>query len=731
MKGDLVLFHVIWFPFAAAFLCYLTGKWHKMIRDRFLQLSVILEMGLMALAAAAYFQEVGLAADPTISSFHVGELQFMWEGFCMQGLYLKLDGFRLLYGCIAALMWMMTGIFSREYFAHYHNRNRYYFFYLLTLGSTMGVFLSGDLYTTFIFFEIMSLTSYVWVIHDEKPAAMKAGEIYLAIAVIGGLVMLMGLFLLYDAAGTLRMSELHDAVRSVMQEKAGQIYAAGFCMLFGFGAKAGMFPLHVWLPKAHPVAPAPASALLSGILTKTGVFGVLVVSAEIFRYDPAWGRLVLYLGTITMFGGAFLAIFSIDLKRTLACSSMSQIGFILVGVGMMELLGAENALAVRGTILHMVNHSMIKLILFMAAGVVYMNLHALDLNEIRGFGYRKPLLKGIFLMGAMSIGGIPGWSGYVSKTLLHESIVEYAEELAAHGEPSLWISGIEWIFLLTGGMTIAYMTKLFVAVFLEQHPDRQQEYDAKTAYMNKESIFALLVPTVLLVLMGFLPYHTMNRAADLAQGFLHGEMPAHVVHYFSLTNLKGAVISMTIGALVYFGLIRKFLMGKDEKGRTCYLNLWPRWLDLEDLVYRPVFAKAAVALAGYVCGIIDRMHLVQNLLKAAVEVSAFLSRICDYLVDMVLVLFRSTTHKSRTERRVYLIGSRVSRTLGKILDQVVWLMNHTIRRNNPIERSYVVTFAEWEEMMSRTSRLISASLSFGLMLAAIGLALTLAYLLWW
>ena len=121
----------------------------------------------------------------------------------------------------------------------------------------------------------------------------------------------------------------------------------------------------------------------------------------------------------------------------------------------------------------------------------------------------------------------------------------------------------------------------------------------------------------------------------------------------------------------------------------------------------------------------------QNLLKGALEVSAFLSRVCDYLMDTVLVLFRSTTHKSRTERHVYLIGSVFSRTLGKILDQIVRVINHTIRRKNPIERSFVVTFAEWEEMINRTNRLIGASLSFGLMLAAIGLALTLVYLLWW
>ncbi len=717
MSGNFELFHIVWFPFAAAFLCYLVGLRQKKVRDRLLQLSVITEMGLVVWAVLSWLR--------------LGELTFIWEGFCMQGIYLKMDGFRVLYGCIAAFMWMMTGIFSREYFAHYRNRNRYYFFYLLTLGATLGVFLSGDFYTTFIFFELMSLTSYVWVVHDEKPAAMKAGEIYLAIAIIGGLVMLMGLFLLYDAAGTLRMSELYTAVAAVSAQKQTQLYAAGLCMLFGFGAKAGMFPLHIWLPKAHPVAPAPASALLSGILTKTGVFGVLAVCTEIFRYDPQWGKLVLYLGVITMFGGALLAVFSIDLKRTLACSSMSQIGFILVGAGMLELLGEENALAVRGTILHMVNHSIIKLVLFMAAGVVYMNLHQLDLNDIRGFGRRKPFLKGVFLMGALSIGGIPGWSGYVSKTLLHESIVEYTEELAVHGEPLLWIHAIEWLFLFTGGMTIAYMTKLFIAVFVEEHPVRQKEFDEKKYYMNGESIFALLTPAVLLVLMGFFPYLTMNRIADQARGFLHGAEPVHAVHYFSLGNLKGAVISLAIGALVYFGFIRKFLIGKNDDQERVYLNVWPDWMDIEDLIYRPVLQKAAVTIVAGLSRIIDQMYVTQMLLKILLNVTAFFSRICDHLVDGILLFFRSTTHRSKTEQHIYLIGTRLSRTFGRILDNCVRVLNRTILRKRPVERSFVVTFAEWEEMARKTNRLISASLSFGLMLAAIGLALTLVYLLWW
>ena len=192
-------------------------------------------------------------------------------------LCLEFSGFRLIYFMIALLMWSVSLLFSKEYYAHYENKARYYGFMILTLLATLGVFLSADMMTAFVFFEVMSVSSYVWVAQEETAEALGAGITYLAVAIIGGMVMLMGLFLLYDAAGTLRIDMLRDAVAAVWNEKSGQFYAAGFCMLFGFGAKAGMFPLHFWLPKAHPAAPAPASALLSGILTKCGIFGIIIL----------------------------------------------------------------------------------------------------------------------------------------------------------------------------------------------------------------------------------------------------------------------------------------------------------------------------------------------------------------------------------------------------------------------------------------------------------------------
>ncbi len=608
---------------------------------------------------------------------------------CGQGLYMKLDGFRLIYCCIALFMWAVSMLFSKEYFAHYSHKVRYYSFLLITMFATLGVFLSADFLTMFIFFEIMSLSSYVWVAQEETAEALKAGVTYLAVAVIGGMVMLMGLFLLNHAAGTLRMEELFEAVQAVWSEKSMQIYAAGFLMLFGFGAKAGMFPLHFWLPKAHPVAPAPASALLSGILTKCGVFGILVLTAEVFVHDLTWGAVVLILGTVGMVVGAVLGVFSVNLKRTLACSSVSQIGFILVGVGMQCFLGEENALAVRGTFLHMVNHSLIKLLLFNCAGVVYMNLHALDLNEVRGFGRKKPFFMGCFLMGALGIGGMPLWNGYVSKTLLHEGIVEYIAHLTHLGESAVLFQALEWIFLFSGGLTVAYMLKLFICLFVEKHPTKQAEYDAKDNYMSLLSKIVIGFAAIVLPILGFFPGKTMDVMADMVMDFMRSGELAHEVHYLTWINLKGGLISIVIGIVVYVFVIRRFFV-KDGN----YVNLWPEKLDLESIFTKIVllFLKVLGSLCEFTDGFLTKWCTVEHLLK---NLGMFIS-IPERLPEAVVGFLKKHIFVETTEKP----------------------------ENELVEKLH----AQYDQKVD-TIRLIGSSLSFGLLFACIGLILTIIYLL--
>ena len=186
----MMLYLLVFLPMLLAPMSWLLGRRSKKVRDGF-----VILVGLAELA----FAVLGALGGGTTASV-------LWA--CDLGLRFELDGFRTVYCVVLSFMWAMTLLFSPDYFAHHHNRNRYYFFQLLTLGATMGVFLAADLFTAFIFFEVMSFTSFTWVIQEETPGAIRAAKTYLSVAVIGGLVALMGLFLLWKTLGTLTIAEL-------------------------------------------------------------------------------------------------------------------------------------------------------------------------------------------------------------------------------------------------------------------------------------------------------------------------------------------------------------------------------------------------------------------------------------------------------------------------------------------------------------------------------------------
>ena len=555
------------------FLSYCIGRHSRKARDYFADFVCFVE--LLAAIFSCKFQGS----------------EFFVPGVCGLGIKFALDGFRYIYAVIIAFMWFVTTVFTREYLRHHRNRNRYYLYVLMTLGSIMGVFLSGDLYTTFLFFEMMSLFSYIMVVQEETPEAQRAAQTYLAIAIIGGLVTLTGLILFYAKAGTLDIAELG---RLNLKDKS-DLYMPGLLIFVGFAAKAAIFPSHIWLPTAHTAAPAPSSALLSGLLTKSGVFGVIVLSAGPFLHDSQWGLILIVLALITMTLGAVLAVFSINLKRTLACSSMSQLGFILTGIAMQCFLGADNDLAVRGTVLYMVGHSLVKLVLFFCAGVVFMNTHQLNLNEIRGFGRGKKILMFAFVMGGLGLMGAPLWNGYIGKTLIHESIVEHVHALSGSGK--LFFEIAEWLFLISGGLTASYVIKLFVALFVATpSPNLHQ----KEIYIEPLNAALLTFSALILPVIGFFPNALGDAIGIAGSPFMNGPAHHHAVNYFSFENLEGAFISVAVGVGVYFLFIRKFLI-KDEE----YLNLWPERLNIENLLFRPVIAGILPFVGALFARVVD------------------------------------------------------------------------------------------------------------------------------
>ena len=680
-------------PMLGAVLCYVTGRRSKSLRN-------------IAVGAVGLLTLLGCLLT------WGGELSFELPGFCGLGLSFRADGFRSLYATVAAFMWALTGLFSPDYFTHYRNRNRYYFFNLMTLGATLGVFLSDDLYTAFIFFEVMSLASYAWVAHEETDGAMKAAGTYLAVAVIGGLTTLMGLFLLWHDLGTLRFAELRQIMGSFgewcaasgLEETAlrQRVSIGSWLVLFGFAAKAGLFPLHIWLPKAHPVAPAPASALLSGILTKSGVFGLIVICADLRFGSAAFGNALLLPACVTMFVGALLALFSVDLKRTLACSSMSQIGFITVGLSVMVLMGEEGGMAASGALMHMVNHSLIKLCLFMCAGVVYMNLHRLDLNDIRGFGRKKPLLHLVFLLGALSIACVPPLgSGYISKSLIHEGLLELIEALKETGGAWQGMKAAEVLFLVSGGLTVAYMLKLYLCLFWEKNKDaeRQAAFDGMKGYARPLTKAVLLCSAVLLPLLGLLPDLLFTPLAERSMRFFGQTLPAHIA-YFSGENLLGAAKSIGIGAVVYLLIVRRLLM-KDG----AYLDRWPKALDLETLIYRPLLLRALPGAFGAV------------------------TRLIAEAPEAVVLALRRTILSKNVSTVAVPVGNRMTYAVGQGLNRCALLLNRTLCRRHPLRTDHELTLGYRWQQFNRRGKGITHSLSYGLLLMAVGLLATCVYLL--
>ncbi|MBQ3078420.1 MAG: sodium:proton antiporter [Clostridia bacterium] len=634
------------------------------------------------------------------------DAEFSLEGICALGVSFRADGFRAMYACLASFMWFMTSLLSERYFAHYHNRTRYYFFNLLTLMGTLGVFLSDDLYTTFIFFEIMSMASYPWVAHDENPGAMRAAATYLGVAVLGGMVTLMGMFLMHQEIGSLSFHAISEATAE------GRLNVSAGLILFGFIAKAGAVPLQIWLPKAHPVAPAPASALLSGMLTKTGLFGVLVISMNLYRGNYVFGCIMLALALVTMLLGAVLGVFSTNLKRTLACSSMSQIGYILTGVACGVLLGEHGSLAMAGAVGHMVNHSVLKLVLFMAAGVVYMNIHKLELNDIRGFGRGKPFLNIVFLLGALGLAGVPLFNGYASKTLIHEGLVEWVHE--THGQFIFQFS--EWVFLFAAGLTTAYVLKIYIAVFWQKNADAetQAKYDGMNkTYIDLRSRIALILSSCLIPILGVFPNDTLLKLYDVSKHFLH-QYDMHEVAFCNLVNLKGGAITLGIGTIVYLTVVRFFMYNKD-KG---YIDRWPKWLDLENAVYRPVFTRFVPWVLSVISGCLN--VLTDCFHRVFMFLIVLASRIMDEGMDRIALFVREALfiHRANGPRP----GTKTSyaASLRRALDA----FSRAAARVSPRLRGDMRDVTDLRYGSSYTN-----SVTFGLLLCTLGIVFALVYAL--
>lgn len=326
----------------------------------------------------------------------------------------RVDALSYITGLVASILWTLASVYSIGYMEHGHSLKRYNIFSLLSYVGMLGVPFTGNLFSLYIFFELLSVASYVMVIHEETEEAKSAGLVYLFMGVTGGLILLFSMIATYSIAGTGDFSEF-SRIGIGLQRLHDSPYfpLIFFGFILGFGVKAGLFPVHIWLPMAHPVAPAPGSALLSGVMIKAGAYGILRTIFSIVGWEFMKGQWFLYiifaLAAINIFLGSAVAIKQTEIKRMLAYSSIAQIGYIILGAVLLSYSGLI------GSALHIFNHAFIKGTLFLCAGAIIHQTGLRQISDFEGMGKRMPITMICFTIASLSMIGFPPFNGFITK----------------------------------------------------------------------------------------------------------------------------------------------------------------------------------------------------------------------------------------------------------------------------------------------------------------------------
>lgn len=461
----------------------------------------------------------------TLAVVLIGNLNFEALKIGSLSILLNVDNLAKFFLVLASLLWLLATFYTFEYIKHEGKDIRFFTFFLMTLGVIMGICMSGNFFTLYLFYELMTLITYPLVTHSETPEAIKAGSKYLMYSFFGAAFALVGfVFMTYfgtsiafTAGGVLDMSKVAGNENLVL--------LIFLLTVIGFGCKAGMWPLHAWLPTAHPVAPAPASALLSGVITKAGVLAIIRVIYYLYGVEfltGSWAQIVLiFLTLFTVFMGSMLAYKEKLMKRRLAYSTVSQVSYVLFGLALMSPQGFLGAL------LHIIFHAVIKNVLFLSAGAIIYKTHKTYVYELRGIGKSMPITMWCFTIASLALVGIPPTAGVVSKWYLAMGGIESQfSALAQLGSDGSWLNSVgiflsqnlgtigAGVLLISALLTGGYLITMFVTAFF---PGSDFDYSKlQKTEPNKLMTVPLVILSVCCVLFGMFPGPLVNFINQIA-----------------------------------------------------------------------------------------------------------------------------------------------------------------------------------------------------------------------
>jgi len=415
-------------PLASAFLVSLLGKKIKTLPDIF---SGITTMCLAALSITA----IVLFKGSGVIVYRVG-------GWLLPiGIAMVMDGLTIFMLVTVNVIAFLVSIYSIDYMKKYTEKWNFYCLFLLMIAGMNGVIISGDMFNLYVFLEIAAISSYALVAFGTEHEELEASFKYAVMGTLASSFILLGIVFLYSFTSTLNMADM--SMEIAKKGTSNIVLLVSVLFLMGFGLKAALVPFHAWLPDAHPSAPAPISAMLSGVLIKAlGVYAIIRIFFNVLGATPQVLSILMNLGAISIIIGACLALGQRDFKRLLAYSSINQIGYVILGIGLGTPLG------IIGGLFHLLNHSVVKSLLFLNSGAVEYSAGTRDLQNMGGLRKRMPVTAGTSLVASMSISGIPPFNGFWSKLIIIVACIQ-----ARHFAYASWA-------VLGSILTLAYFLKL-------------------------------------------------------------------------------------------------------------------------------------------------------------------------------------------------------------------------------------------------------------------------------
>ena len=508
--------------------------------------------GALASVSGAWVALAALASGVTPDS------QILFQhGLPFITLSIHLDPLSALFLLIISLLGFALSTYSLGYAKGFFGKKNVgllgAFFNALLLATTL-TFLADNVWLFLISWEIMALTAYCLVSFEhEKAETRDAGVLYFIMSHIDAGCIILGFLLLFQASGDYRFSSLHDVGSRMLPANRN---AAFLFFLAGFGIKAGIVPLHIWLPVAHPVAPSNVSALMSGVIIKTGIYGLTRVLFDFLGVPPLWwGVTVLVLGTVSAVLGVLYALMEHDLKRLLAYHSIENIGIILIGLGASLIFLHSNhlilaTLALIAGLFHTINHAAFKGLLFLGAGAVLHSTHTRNMEEMGGLAKRMPQTALFFLLGAVAISALPPLNGFVSEWLTYQALLQGFGTTNSLLKLLFPLTGA--LLALTGALAAACFVKAFGISFLGQP---RSQHAANAREVTASMLFGMAVLTLACILLGLFPTQFLRMLDPLTQQ-LTGQQISPLLNMagglvLGSLSEKGGTVS-TLGILLMF-----------------------------------------------------------------------------------------------------------------------------------------------------------------------------------